>query len=341
MAYPKPLSEKTLARLYDKAGLKREQIDFLRKFFPACANLYGTVFAEDAWSIYQELSSKTETVKLHRRDMYASLAIMRRENLPFYVFEIDEIYCDEPRLDKMRTVVLRDLVSSGYNKFRDVYKVHELSVGKPFYVPKDLLSFTSMPETDEERRLLKLLNNLKSTCPEYTSFFGETRKCPYNGKYLREFSYIDEFDEHELKWLRGEVEGHKGNPKKAEELETKLKSVTAAQYLIDGIKRKNSVGYDEANDLTDSFFEDLTAMGVMLSGKYQLNTLIEAIYDMCNNQHLWCNHGWTPNALAAHSSSTGMPTITFGPGIQKAFAEGAIDKDEALRILHEMGYKTE
>lgn len=39
MAYPKPLSAKSLAKLYEQSKLSKKAIDYLRKFFAACANL--------------------------------------------------------------------------------------------------------------------------------------------------------------------------------------------------------------------------------------------------------------------------------------------------------------
>ena len=37
MSYPKPLSEKSLKRLYTQAGLSTEAYDFLHSLFAACA----------------------------------------------------------------------------------------------------------------------------------------------------------------------------------------------------------------------------------------------------------------------------------------------------------------
>ncbi len=297
MAYPKPLSEKSIARMYACAGLKEEQIAFLHAFFLACANLYGVIAAKEAWGVYRELSEKTETVRLHRKDMYAALEILRREELPYYVFEADELYSEEARRDELRIIVHRELVSFGFGKFSELYSVEENAAGKPFYVPRNLLSFTVMPKSLQEQKLLKLLNGLKSTRSHYKNIFGRTVICPYKGKYLREFSYISEHSRFELSRLRGEIEGYRGNPIKAEELEAKLKSVTAAQYLVNKLKRENSIGDFKTTYIIDNFFEDLTAMGVALSDKNQVKELFYAVYEMCNNQHLWCNHGYTPNEI--------------------------------------------
>lgn len=57
MSYPKPLSEKSLERLYTQAGLSTETCAFLHSLFAACANLYGTIALRDVWSVYQELKA--------------------------------------------------------------------------------------------------------------------------------------------------------------------------------------------------------------------------------------------------------------------------------------------
>ncbi len=43
MSYPKPLSEKSLERLYRESKLTKEKQSFLHAFFAACANLYGAI----------------------------------------------------------------------------------------------------------------------------------------------------------------------------------------------------------------------------------------------------------------------------------------------------------
>ena len=60
MSYPKPLSEKSLNRLYMQAGLSTETCAFLHPLFAACANLYGTIALRDVWSVYHEYLCQVE-----------------------------------------------------------------------------------------------------------------------------------------------------------------------------------------------------------------------------------------------------------------------------------------
>lgn len=84
MSYPKPLSEKSLERLYKESGLTKEARTFLHVFFAACANLYGAIALRHMWGIYREL---TDAPKLRRKDMLTFASIVRREEQPYYVLK--------------------------------------------------------------------------------------------------------------------------------------------------------------------------------------------------------------------------------------------------------------
>ena len=43
MAYPKPLSKKTIDKMYLDSGLTEEKITFLRRLFDGAAALYGVI----------------------------------------------------------------------------------------------------------------------------------------------------------------------------------------------------------------------------------------------------------------------------------------------------------
>ena len=119
MSYPKPLSEKSLKRLYTQAGLSTEACDFLHSFFAVCANLYGAIALRDVWSVYQKL--KSGAPRIHRRDLIAFSTIVRREVQPYRVYEIEELYTEEPHNDLDRHIVSNELIGAGYGKMSSFY----------------------------------------------------------------------------------------------------------------------------------------------------------------------------------------------------------------------------
>ena len=110
MSYPKPLSEKSLERLYEQSGLPVDARSFLHKFFSSCANLYGAVPLRHVWQIYGELKAAP---KLRRKDLLAFSSIVRREEQPYYVFEAQEIFDDDSRSELDRFIVSKELVGVG------------------------------------------------------------------------------------------------------------------------------------------------------------------------------------------------------------------------------------
>ena len=92
MAYPKPLSMKSLERLYRESGLTEEAQSFLHAFFAACANLYGAIALRHVWGVYQELR---DAPKLRRKDILAFASIVRREEQSYYVFEVNELFDED------------------------------------------------------------------------------------------------------------------------------------------------------------------------------------------------------------------------------------------------------
>ena len=133
MSYPKPLSEKSLERLYTQAGLSTEACDFLHSLFAACANLYGAIALRDVWSVYQEL--KSGAPRIHRRDLIAFSSIVRREVQPYWVYEIEELYTEEPHNDLDRHIVSKELIGAGYGKMFSFYALMDERDDRPYCVP--------------------------------------------------------------------------------------------------------------------------------------------------------------------------------------------------------------
>ena len=111
MPYPKPLSEKSLERLYKESGLTGEERSFLQSFFSACASLYGAIPLRHVWTIYQQVK---DAPKLRRKDILAFASIARREEQPCLIFEANEIFDDDSHSELDRSIVSKELVGVGY-----------------------------------------------------------------------------------------------------------------------------------------------------------------------------------------------------------------------------------
>ena len=92
MSYPKPLSQKTLDKMYKESGLSKEKIEFLGKLFDGAAALYGIITLKDLWNVYKEYAEIVPAIRLHRKDIIAFSSIARREEHDYYIYEIDELY---------------------------------------------------------------------------------------------------------------------------------------------------------------------------------------------------------------------------------------------------------
>ena len=189
MSYPKPLSEKSLNRLYMQAGLSTETCAFLHPLFAACANLYGTIALRDVWSVYQEL--KSDVPRIHRRDLIAFSAIVRREVQPYRVYEIEELYTEEPHNDLDRHIVSKELIGAGYGKMFPFYALMDERDDRPYCVPDDFLSYAEPTASVEEKSLADFIGNLKSTAMECAPKQRKTYPNENRGKKLNEFSFLN------------------------------------------------------------------------------------------------------------------------------------------------------
>ena len=156
MSYPKPLSEKSLKRLYTQAGLSAEACDFLHSLFAACANLYGAIALRDVWSVYQEL--KSEAPRIRRQDLVAFSAIVRREVQPYQVYEIEELYTEEPHNDLDRHIVSKELIGTGYGKMFSFYVLMDGLGDHPYCVPDNFLSYAHRQRKNHWRILSEIWN---------------------------------------------------------------------------------------------------------------------------------------------------------------------------------------
>ena len=168
MAYPKPLSEKSLEKKYREAGISAEARDFLHKLFAACANYYGVLCVSTVWDLCKELKG---VPPLRKKDIFAFSSIVRREEQPYCVFEIDEIYYDAPRKESSRQIVAGELIGVGYGKFFFFDKLIEERSGRDLRLYDDLLAFADPVPSKYETALRSFLENLTSENDECVSHY--------------------------------------------------------------------------------------------------------------------------------------------------------------------------
>lgn len=301
----------------------------------ACTNLYGCISIRDIWKVYKKLSGITSVPKIKRTDILRISEILRREKLPYFVYEVDELYCEESRESLNREFVSRYLVGRGQGKFRWYYYVAESQSCYDYYVSDDLLSFAQMPTTEQEQSLLKFIGKLKVSAKEFKSRYGRILKCPdRKGETLDSFSFMNDMEMFEYRYVKGENQGKKGNPKEAQRLLDENNSKNEAEKIVNKIKWYGNIGHVSPTKIIQYTLEELGEVGVELT-EQQLKKLTQGIMDLHNNSHLMCIGGWCPTELAMH---TEIPTaISFGPGIKKAIAEGTLDKEELVKAIKDMG----
>ena len=324
MSYPKPLSEKSLERLYKESGLTEEARTFLHAFFAACANLYGAIALRHVWGIYRELK---DAPKLRRKDMLTFASIVRREDQPYYVFEVNELFDEDSNNELDRHIVSKELVHVGYGKFHLFYSLMEQIDDKPYCIPDDFLSYASPNPSEHETALLDFLSNLKSVTDECVPKHGRSVPNEHKGMMLSEFSFLNSDERFELEW-------QKRPSAKAAFLEDC--SGTVAEKILRFYKRGENIGRMSPTRTLQWLIDELEETGVEMTQE-KIESLLHLTTDYHNNSRLWCLSGWKPNELAAMYRGNGPTAISFGPGLQQAFAEGAIDRDELVREIKKMG----
>ena len=344
MTYPKPLSVKTIERMYRESGLTQEQREFLTGLFEGASFLYGVIQLKDLWSVYKELTGKIDAVKLQRKDIYAFSSIARREEHSYRIYEIDEFYTEEKRSDGERFLVLNEIVD---DTGRDVfYHLVEEQGGKPFYVPENLLSIKGHIISEEEKMLRKYLDNLVSTSDTIATLPGNSgirEPSPYKGKKLSSFIHLSKYDRFEIMWLSGEVNGGR-KTRSEKELETYRKKVEVpySERIMVDLRMEAFTGWLVAQEMIKIFLDKLTEVGVEMS-VVEANHLMSLVSDFINSSRLYANRGWTPKELfeLQRKSNPGPMRMSFGPGMIQAMKEGNISIDELRKQCRAMGLNVE
>lgn len=336
MSYPKPLSEKSLAKMYREANIDESKSTFFHRLFLASANLYGVVVLRDLWEILKEIAAQYGMEDPKRKDLIAFSSIARRENLPYYIYEIDELYSEENRTDLSREIVHKSLIKSGFGKNAWYYDLVETQGNKPYFIPRDLLSFAMPDTTREETELLSFLKGLKVTAKESENRYGRKFICEHTDEFLGDFSFRNSVENYEYKLFSGEYKDHPSKNEKALQELVERTSCSEAEKIFRMYKQNCNVGDCNPSYNTQRVLEELNKVGVQLSKK-QFDKLTELLMQFNNNSNLWCNRGWTPNELVKCAPRMGVTSVFLGTGIKQAIADGKISQEELESELTKCG----
>ena len=342
---PKPVSERTLQRKYaqltevthgridvsTKSGSRISSL--LHRYFAAFSNLYGTIPLRTAWQLFCEVEPDLiKQKKVLRKDFFAFSDILRAELLPYYVLNENEIW-PEGSDDKpvSRMVVNKKLIGRGYYRFHDLDVLMNSQDDKPYLLLKKE-EYLPWAEPDHFRKspcaqdLLRFLKDLRvANDSENLDIEGR----PIHGKTLNKFIF----------WHRDEHFSYNYTSRKWEkEALAAENNIIESEKLMRKIERNIQLG--DPLIPPSLFFRflirDLEEVGVHLN-ETRLDRLFQLCVNLNNKNHLWCNRGWSPEAMASMTQPDSPPSISFGPGLQEAFANGDLDRAELERMLTERG----
>lgn len=296
MAYPKPLSEKTIIKRYKEAGLDESKITFIRTFFKACANLYGAIAIRDIWDIYKEVASKEGYLKLKRQDFTNAATIMRREPNEFYVYEAEDIYYDVRNSALTMEIIHSDLIWYGFNRNFPINQLKEHDRMFPFYIPNHILEYADSTKlvTEEEKKLADFLGDLTVNSKEYEHRYTH-KMLPCHGTMgvkLSKLICLTNDETYELKYENGEFKGKKKNEKEYLRIKNKYER-PVSEKLMNYIKEWEHAEAFSVNKIIEAIYNDLNEIGVMFDEK-QMMTFVDLYMSFHNHFHMWALDGWCP-----------------------------------------------
>ena len=340
----RPLSEKTLNKLYAELGLPKEKTDLLHDYFLCFANLYGVIDVRDAWKVFLHYEGAGV---VRKKDFVAFSGIAQREpGHPYSILELREVYRAETSVDPAdRLIVNNRLILPGHGKYTLIYNTMEHQCGKSFYMPEEKREFLSYVEdrfflSPEGEKMVRFLGRLK-TSGKRKGFDGKVKGAildvdgkPVAGKCLRDFVFYAYEEQFEINFARSET---------TKERFRSMFRKTALDKLLDRILIELQTGGYVYNSSMLDFLDQFARLldrdfGVSLNSA-QFETFTKLFWSLNNRSHLWLNCGWQPEALF-RSTGGGLPKyISVGPNLKKEFESGAMDRDAFERQLAALGIK--
>lgn len=162
-SYPKRLLDKTMKKRYADAGFDEDKLDFLHKFFQAAVNLYGVIELTDLAKIYEDIKGKNHYPDISDDEFIAFAELVRREKVPYYVFEQHELFKNGIDLEFERILVNADLLGpDGLKSLEGVYNVYFSEYASEYWKPEDMLAYSGHQQEKEELDMLAYFTQLGS-----------------------------------------------------------------------------------------------------------------------------------------------------------------------------------
>ncbi|GHN19841.1 hypothetical protein ME784_03560 [Lactobacillus delbrueckii] len=162
-SYPKRLLDKTMKKRYADAGFDTDKLDFLHKFFQAAVNLYGVIELVDLAQIYEDIKDKNHYPDISDDEFIDFAELVRREKVPYYVFEQHELFKNVIDLEFERILVDADLLGpDGLKSLEGVYNVYFSEYANVYWEPEDMLAYTGHQQEKEELDMLAYFTQLGS-----------------------------------------------------------------------------------------------------------------------------------------------------------------------------------
>lgn len=174
VAYPKRLLDKTMKKRYGDAGFEGEKLDFLHQLFQAAINLYGVITLQKLIEIYKKLQVKNNYPEVSDQEFAKFAELVRREQVPYYVFEQHELFRSRENADFARILVNEDVLGPAGHLLDGVYNIYWSEYVKEYWIPDDLLAFTSPQLAKEKQNLLAYLTKLG--CPNGEKVSPESKR---------------------------------------------------------------------------------------------------------------------------------------------------------------------
>ena len=342
---PKPVTERTLQRKYTQlAEVTHGRIDvstdsgkrlsaLLHRYISSFSNLYGQIPLWTAWKLFCEVEPElVQQKKILKKDFFSFSDILRAESLPYYVLNLEELFSEEKdaKLDN-RTIVNKKLVGHGYYRFEDFYTLLDSQDDKPFIMlnREDYLSWAEPDRFRTSPYARDMLRFFETLCVSKNSKSCDSNGHSIKGKKLNSFIF----------WSKDERSFYHCVSRSWEKEAIALENnIIESEKLMRKIERHIHLGDDRVStsDFLHWLTNDLDEVGVQLTEK-KFENLIKLYMNLNNKSRLWCNCGWTPEELSRVSISNVPPSISFGPGLQAAFASGGINQSELEHVLRGKG----